>query len=64
MRGHQKDAGGGMHYRQNTRGQIVMVWPCDEKRGQKLREKNYDGRGQRMPQLRRRSDGEISYSKT
>ena len=29
-----------------------MVRPCDEKRGRKLHEKNYDGRGQWTPQSR------------
>jgi len=43
---------GGMHYWQNTRGQIEMVRSCDEKRGRKLHEKNYDGRGQRTLQSR------------
>jgi len=50
--GHEKDAGGGMHYWQNTRGQIAMVRSCDENRGWKLHEKNYDSRGQRTLQLR------------
>jgi len=38
-----------MHYRQNTRDQIEMVRSCDEKRGRKPHEKNYDGWGQRTP---------------
>jgi len=50
--GHQKDAGGVMHYWQNARGQIAMVWSCDEKGGWKLLEKNYDSRGQWTPQPR------------
>src|SRR6218665_2460667 len=29
-----------------------MVWSCDEKRGRKLHEKNYDSRGQWTPQSR------------
>ena len=29
-----------------------MVLLCDKKRGRKLHEKNYDGRGQRTPQSR------------
>src|SRR6218665_1517021 len=45
-----------MHYGQNTRGQIAMVWSCDTKRGlkvqKKMNEKNHDSRGQRTPQSR------------
>ena len=33
-----------------TGNQIAMVRSCYEKRGRKLHEKNYDGRGQRTPQ--------------
>ena len=48
----RKYAGDGQHYYQNTKGQIEMVWSCDEKRGRRLHEKNYDSRGQRTPQSR------------
>jgi len=45
---------GGMHYWQNTRGQIAMVRSCDEKRGRKLFEKNYNS--SRGRQKKRRGD--------
>src|SRR6218665_626580 len=41
----------------DTTSQIEMVRSCDEKRGRKLHEKNYDGRGQRTPQSRTTEEG-------
>ena len=41
-----------MNFCQNTRGQIEMILSCDEKRGRKLHEKNYDSTGHRTPQSR------------